>query len=186
MTVWRAPERGRREDHDEIDAEALPIDRAQVGDRSGDVAAENVHRDLIAELEAEPVRNAVLERDQRRTLIVRLPPSSFDQARTRWKLVPKGDAAVAVEHPHGVCSGLQVFGGYAVRRHDATTQHRHALERGARGAGADEGVECFGVGGRDIDEVERRGPVRQRRQKLASQIAFDRDHGDHDGEPQAE
>src|SRR5207244_937613 len=83
MTVRRASEGGGREYHDEVDAEVLPIDRAQIGDRRGEVAAEDVDGDSVAELEAEPIRDAFLERDQRRALVVWLPPLSFNQARAR-------------------------------------------------------------------------------------------------------
>src|SRR5262249_26150405 len=153
MTVRRASEGGGREYHDEIDAEALPLDRAQIGDRRGEVAAEDVNGDRIAELEAEPIRDALLERDQRRTLVVRLPPPSFNRARARRDLVSIGYAAIALKCPGGVGGRLQVLGRDAVRRQDASAQHRHALERGARDPRVDESVERFGVGGRDVDEI---------------------------------
>ena len=47
-----------REDEDEIDRERLPFDAAQRGDRGLDVAAQHVHRDRVAELEAEGLRPA--------------------------------------------------------------------------------------------------------------------------------
>ena len=55
---------------------------------------------------------------------------------------------------------------------------RHAL--------ADEGVEAVGVGRLDVDEIERRRALRQRRHELTAQVAVDLDHGDEqrEAEPQ--
>ena len=48
-----------------------------------------------------------------------------------------------------------------------------------------EGVEAFGVGRLDVDEIERRRLVRQRRHELPPQIAVDLDHGDEQREAEA-
>src|SRR5262245_28885847 len=102
MTVRRASEGGGREYHDEIDAEALPLDLAQIDDRRGEVDAEHANGDRVTELEAEPIRDPFLERDQRRTLVVGLPPLSFNQTRARRDRVSIGDAAIALQRPRGV------------------------------------------------------------------------------------
>ena len=60
MPVRRIPEGGGREYHDEIDAETLPIDGAQVGDRRGEIAAEDVDCDVVANFEAKSFGDAVL------------------------------------------------------------------------------------------------------------------------------
>ena len=52
MRMRRAANGIGREHHHEIDAEAFPVDAAQIGDLRGDVAAENIDRDRIADLEA--------------------------------------------------------------------------------------------------------------------------------------
>jgi hypothetical protein len=54
----------------------------------------------------------------------------------------------------GVGRRLEVFGRDALRGHDPSAQHGHALERGTRCAGMNEGVEPVGLRGRDVDEVE--------------------------------
>src|SRR5262245_7977354 len=110
MTVRRASEGGGREYHDEIDAEALPLDLAQIGNRRSEVAAEHVDRDRVAELEAEPIRDPFLERDQRWTLVVGLPPLPFNQTRPRRNRVSIGDAAIALQRPGGVGGRRQVLG----------------------------------------------------------------------------
>ena len=61
MRRRRSAEGCGRKHHHEIDAEALPVDRAQVGDAGGEVAAEHVDGDRIAELEAEALGNLLLE-----------------------------------------------------------------------------------------------------------------------------
>src|SRR5262249_34806482 len=60
MPVRRIPEAGGRENHDEVDAETLPVDRAQVGDRCGEIATENIDCDVVADFEAKSVGDAVL------------------------------------------------------------------------------------------------------------------------------
>ena len=104
--------------------------------------------------EPHPVGDALLERHQGWSLIVRRPPLSGDQARAGRDFVAVGDAAVALQRPAGVGRWLEVFGRDALRRHDASAQHGHALERRARRARVNEGVEPVGLGGRDVDEVE--------------------------------
>ena len=126
----RAAKRVGREHHDEIDAEALPVERAQIGDRRGDVAAEHVDGDVVAELEAEAVGDLLLERDQRRAVVIRAPPFALDDARAGRHLVGIGDAAVALQHPGGVRRRLEVLGADAVGGDDAAAQHRHVLELG--------------------------------------------------------
>ena len=65
MRMRRAGEGVGREHHDEVDAERAPFDLAQVGDRRGDVAAEHVDGDLVADLEAEPLGDPAVEGDER-------------------------------------------------------------------------------------------------------------------------
>ena len=145
-SVRRAAEGVGREHHDEIDAEVLPIDAAQVGDAGGDVAAEHVDGDGVAELQAQPVGDAALERHQRRPVVVRLPPFAGDETRAFRHILRVGDAAVALQHPGGVLLGLQILGADAVGRNDAAAQHRHFLELGGRRLRAQESVEARGIG----------------------------------------
>ncbi len=51
----------RRVYQDEIDAEALPIHRAQIADLRGDVAAQHVYGDVVADLHAETVGDFLLQ-----------------------------------------------------------------------------------------------------------------------------
>jgi len=59
--MWRAAKHVGRKHHDEIDAEAFPVERPQIGDGRDDVATEHIDRYWIAELEAEPVRDLLFE-----------------------------------------------------------------------------------------------------------------------------
>src|SRR5262249_15719765 len=63
-----------REHHDEVEGEALPSHVAQVGDAGGNVAAEHVHRNGIADLEMKPLGGFGLEGDERLSGIVGGPP----------------------------------------------------------------------------------------------------------------
>ena len=54
---------------------------AQIGDIGGDVAAEHVHGHRIADFQIETFGDFLLERDQRRALIIGAPPFAFDQPR---------------------------------------------------------------------------------------------------------
>ena len=94
----------------------------------------------VADLEADPVGDPLLERDQRRPLIVRLPPFARDQARARRRLLGIGDAAVALQRPGDVgrrpiCSAATPFAATMRPRSMGTRS------RSARGVLADEGVE---------------------------------------------
>ena len=52
--VGRAGERVRREHHDEVDGERLPIDLAEIGDARLDIAAEHVDGDGVADFQPKP------------------------------------------------------------------------------------------------------------------------------------
>ena len=99
VAVRRAVERARRKHQDEIDAEVFPIDRAQIGDAGGDVAAEHVDGDGLADFQIEIVRRLALQRDERLAGVVRAPPLAVDHARAGRHRARIGDAAVAAQHP---------------------------------------------------------------------------------------
>src|SRR4051812_40869033 len=90
VRVGGAAEGVGREYQYEIDAEALPVHRAQIADGGGDVAAEHVDDHLVADLQPEPVGDFLLERDQWRTAVVGGPPLSLDDFRAARNLAGIG------------------------------------------------------------------------------------------------
>ena len=76
-------ERARREHDREIDAEPRPIDLAQIGDARGDLAAEQVDGQRVADLEPHAARQLGVERDQRRAVVVGRPPFAGDECASR-------------------------------------------------------------------------------------------------------
>ena len=104
--VGRAAERAGREYQDEIDAEALPVDRAQIGDCRRDVAAEHVNNDGIAKFQMEP--SAVLfSSETNGGSDSRPPPLAFDDARACRNVGRIGDAAVACSTQRVPASGFK-------------------------------------------------------------------------------
>ena len=186
MGMRRALEGVGREHQHEIDAEALPVDGAQIADGGRDVAAEHVDDDLVADLELQPVGDLLLHRDQRRAVIVGAPPFALDDLRALGDFAGIGQAAVALQHPFGVGRGLELFRLDAAGSDDAPAQHRHVLDRRLRRGLLEERAEAVGLGGRNIDEIERRRAVRQRRQELPPQIAVDLGDGDQHRQAEAE
>ena len=186
MGMRRALEGAGREHQHEIDAEPLPVDGAHIADPGRDVAAEHVDDDLVAELELEPVGDLLLDRDQRRAVIVCAPPFAFDDLGALGDFAGIGQAAVALQHPFGIGRGIEIFGLDAARGDDAPAQHRHVLHRRLRLGPFEKVDEAVGLGRGNVDEVERRRVVRQRRQKLPPQIAVDLGDRDQDRQPEAE
>src|SRR5437879_5133526 len=78
MAVRRALEGVGRKHQHEINAEALPVDVAQIADPGRNVAAEHVDHDLVAYFELQAVGDLLFHRDQRRAAIVRAPPFALD------------------------------------------------------------------------------------------------------------
>ena len=78
--VRRAAEGAGREHQHEIDAKALPIDGAQIGNAGRHIAAEHIDGDGIAELEVQVLRRPVFKGDEGRSGIVGGPPLSGDEA----------------------------------------------------------------------------------------------------------
>ena len=77
----RAFERRRREHHEEVDAERAPVDAPEIGDLGGDVAAQHIDGDRVADLEAQAFRHFADEGNQRRPVIILGPPFAFDEFR---------------------------------------------------------------------------------------------------------
>ncbi len=186
MGMRRALEGVGGEHQHEIDAEALPVHRAHVADCGRDVAAEHIDDDLVADLEVEPVGDLLLERHQRRAVIIGIPPFALDHLRSLGDFAGIGQAAVALQHPFGVGRRLEVFRLDAAGGDDAAAQHRHVLDGRLRRGLLEECGEAVGFGGGDIDEIERRRAIRQRRQELPPQIAVDLRDRDQHGQTEAE
>src|ERR1700758_543285 len=110
----RAGKRVRRKHHDEVYRKRLPVDLAQARDLGIDIAAENVDRDGVAELEAESLGDIGIEGDKRRTGIILGPPSALDQSRGWRHVIGISEAAVAREHPARVWVGLDLLYRHAL------------------------------------------------------------------------
>ena len=78
MGLRRGFERARREHDREIDPEPRPVDAAQIGDRRGDLAAEQVDRQRIPDLQPHAMRQLGIERDERRPAVIGRPPAAGD------------------------------------------------------------------------------------------------------------
>src|ERR1700761_3157217 len=155
MGMRCTPKRVRREYQYEIDAEALPVDRAHVADPRGDVTAKHIDDDFVAEFELEPVGDLLLDRDQWRPAIVGAPPSALDDLRALGDLAGIGETAVALQHPFAVGRCFEVFRLDAARRDDASAQHRYVLNRRLGRDLLQEGAEAVGLGGGNIDKIKR-------------------------------
>src|SRR3546814_14011655 len=59
----------------EVDREVRPVHLAQVGDGDLDVASEDVDGELVAGAEVKRAAHLVVQRDQRRSIVVGRPPS---------------------------------------------------------------------------------------------------------------
>src|SRR5215212_9458896 len=127
MGMWGALEGVGREYQHEVDAQALPVDGPQIADGSRDVAAEYVDDDLVADLEAEPVGDLLLHRDQRWAVIIGAPPFAFDHLGASGDITGIGQSAVALQHPFGVGGGLEVFRLDPARCNNSPAQHRYVL-----------------------------------------------------------
>ena len=186
MGVRRAAKGVGREHQHEIDAEALPVHRAHVADDDGNITAEHVDDHLVADLEAEAVGELLLERDLRRTAVVGGPPLALDDFGAAGHLPGIRQAAVALQHPFGVGRGLEIFNLDAAGGDDAAAQHRHVLNGGLRRLLFEEGAEAIGLGGGNVDEIERRRALGQRRHELAPQIVVDLGNRNQHGQAQTE
>src|SRR6185295_5320622 len=129
MAVRRALERVRREYQHEIDAEPLPVDVAQIADPGRNVATEHVDHDVVPDLEFQAVGDLLLQRYQRRSLIIPAPPFALDDLRAFRHLAGIGQAAVALQYPFGILRGLELVGLDAACGDNASAQHRYVLNR---------------------------------------------------------
>ncbi len=84
MGLRRLLERSRRKHHGKVDAEPLPVDRAQIGDRGGDFAAEQVYGQRVSDLQAHAAGQTLVKGHQRRALMVGWPPGAGSETRALW------------------------------------------------------------------------------------------------------
>src|SRR3546814_11793260 len=74
----RGFEEARREDHQEIDRQGTEVDVAQARDPRGDLAAEDVDRQRVADADVEALRDLGVEAEQLLPPVVGRPPLSGD------------------------------------------------------------------------------------------------------------
>src|SRR4029077_14613241 len=149
-------------------------------------AAEHVDDDLVAYSELQSVGDLLFHRDQRRAAVIRAPPFALDDFGALRDLTGIGQAAVALQHPFGILRRLELVGLDAAGSGDAPAQHGNILERRLRRGLLEEGAKAVGLRRRNVDEVERRRAIRQRRQELPPQIAVDLGDRDQYRETKAE
>ena len=82
--VRRRLDRAWREHEHEVDPERRPVDLAEIGDLCREAATGNIHRDLVADRQAESARRIGAERDERRAVVVGGPPGAGHQCRILW------------------------------------------------------------------------------------------------------
>ena len=143
-------ERIGAEHEDVIEAQAFPIDRAQIGYARGPLGPQHAEGQQIADFEPGSLGEFLIDRDQRLALMERAPPVSFDDGVARGNLVGIGQAAFAAQRPRAVGDFLELGGaGHVAVRPEG--QHRAAQG----GNGADIGFGIFAA-----DEIfERRNAI---------------------------
>src|SRR5680860_305891 len=184
-TMGRALQRVRREHHDEIDGERLPVDLAHARDLGFDVAAENVDRDLIAELQPKTLGELAVEGNERRPVIAFRPPFAFLDGGGAGHAVGVGQAAIAGEHPAGIGRYLHLVDGDAVQLDDTATQHRRIVGLGGGLDGLGRGLEGREVVGLHVEEVIGGSVDLHMAFDLGEQRGVDQCYGDEKAEPQA-
>src|SRR3546814_6891558 len=106
----------------EVDREVRPVHLAQVGDGDLDVASEDVDGELVAGAEVKRAAHLVVQRDQRRSIVVGRPPSPGGDLVDGTGLAHPGEPAVAAEHPLHIAGNLQLAGGDTIHRDDAAAR----------------------------------------------------------------
>jgi imidazoleglycerol-phosphate dehydratase len=124
QVVGSPGERVGGENQHEVERQALPLDLAQVGNPRRHVAAEDIDRDGIADLEPEALGNLGLHGDQGLAGIVRGPPLAGDDAGAFRHGGGVGQPAVAVDHPLRLRRRLYGVGSAVDELDDAAAQHR--------------------------------------------------------------
>ena len=181
-----APKSVGRKHHDEIDGEAAPVDLAQVGDARRDVAAEHVHDNLVAKFQAEPSRDFLFERDERRSIVIRRPPFAFDDIGAFGQCRGISDAAIAFQRPGGVLADLDVLGAHPRDLDETPAHHRRLLEFRARTLVGEEAAEIGDLRTAHIEEIKARRFPWQRRAQLPAQVGVDQRQRHQHGEAKAE
>ena len=178
-------ERSRRKHHDKVDAEPLPVDRAQICDRGGYFAAEQVDSQRVTDFKAHAAGQRGIERDERRALIIGRPPSAGREARALRHTRGISETTVAAQHPLRFRRDRRLFHGYPVQPSDAAAHHRHLIEPRA-GGGAHQRIKASELIGLDVDEEKRRRLGRHFGLDLMRKIGLDERDGDQHGKPDPE
>ena len=182
----RLVEHAGRIDEDEVDRERRPFDAPQRGDLRLDVAAEDVHRDRVADTEIEVTGELGIEGDELRARVIRRPPLARHDAGADRLGRRVGDAAVAFDRPARLGRHLDLAERRVADLDDAAAQRRHLLDL-ARAFDAFDGLLELGHLVRlDVDEEKGRRIVRHALGDLFAEIAFDqrRRHQHREAEPQ--
>ena len=158
---------------------------AQIGDHGGDLAAEQVDAQRVADLEPHAARQGGVEGDERRAAVVGRPPLAGGEPRASRQGRRIGQAAVAAQRPLRLGRDRRLFDRYSVQPGDAAAHHRHLVEARA-GHGAHDLGEAGELVGLDIDEEKGGRLGREPVVDLAREIALDERDGDQHREPDAE
>ena len=144
----------RRDNHEEIHARVRKVHAARVGNPERELAAQDVHTDAVADIEAHAFGKPGVKRQQWRTLVVFGPPLALDELVVGAGRIAIGEAAVAVERPLHFLFHVRILDGHALDLRDAPAQHRDEREIGCAGLDLHELPEILGLGGLDADEEE--------------------------------
>ena len=130
MAVGCGLQRVGREDHDEVDAHAPPVHLPEARHLGGDLAAQHIDGDLVAELESKSLGDVSDDGDAGSAIIVLRPPLAGHQRRAFRHCFGIGEAAVAAQRPGRIGRHLHLIGRHAVHGGDAAAQHGRVVDGG--------------------------------------------------------
>ncbi len=154
------------------------IDRAKTGDPCGDIAAQHVDRQTVAQLQPQLLGLGRRKAHLRLAGVSLGPPGAFGDRGALGQGVGIGDAPIATDDP--VITG-NLFGRAAVDLGDDPAQHGRRIDPADLGISVCQHSEGFDLIGLDIDKKVGRRAVRKVAVDGAAQVGVDlpdcRQHG---------
>ena len=168
-----------REGGEEIDA-ALPGVAAEACDLGFDLVAEDREGHVVAEVDAEAVAEALVERDERRARVVLRPPLAGDDLGVGGKRGAEGHRHFAREEERRLgAARLHACGRMAVDGGDEATEHRGRGRERDVGALGLERLEGVGFVVEEVRGDEGRGVEDRGAEILVAEVELEDEH-DHE------